>query len=67
MNLPLFFSCVTCSANTAGTGNDAAGMSILFLLVVILVVICSVLFLMARMIRREQQNLDPSLCDEYRP
>jgi type IV secretory pathway TrbD component len=56
--------CVTCQANTAG-GGDAAGWSIFFLLIVILAMLGGVIFFMARVMRRERENLDPSLQDDY--
>ncbi len=61
-NAPL--ACATCQANMA-SGGDAAGYSIFFLLIVILTVLGFVIFFMARMMRREQANLDPSLNDDY--
>lgn len=57
-------SCATCQANTAG-GGDAAGWSIFFLLIVILLMLGGVIFCMARLMRRERDNLDPSLQDDY--
>ena len=56
-------ACATCQANMA-SGGDAAGYSIFFLLIVILAVLGFVIFFMARMMRREQANLDPSLQDD---
>lgn len=58
-------ACATCQANMAAGGGDAAGYSIFFLLIVILVVLGFVVFCMARVMRREQANLDPSLQDDY--
>ena len=58
-------ACVTCQANMAAGGGDAAGYSIFFLLIVILAVLGCVIFFMARMMRREQANLDPALQDDY--
>ncbi len=57
-------ACATCQANMAA-GGDAAGYSIFFLLIVILAVLGFVIFFMARMMRREQANLDPALQDDY--
>lgn len=42
-------SCVTCQANSALSGNDAVGWSIFFLLMVILAIISTVVFFMARL------------------
>jgi len=58
-------ACATCQLNTAGSSGDAAGWSIMFLLVVILLVLGGVGTLMFRMMRRESQMLDPELCDDY--
>lgn len=48
-------------------GGDAAGWSILFLLVVILAMLGGVALFMFRMARRERENFDPSLSDDYQP
>lgn len=58
-------ACATCQTNMAIGGGDAAGYSIFFLLIVILVVLGFVIFFMARVMRREQESLDPSLQDDY--
>jgi sensor histidine kinase regulating citrate/malate metabolism len=58
-------ACATCQVNTAEGGGDAAGWSILFLLVVILMVLAGVATLMMRLIRKDNQALDPELCDHY--
>ena len=52
-----FLSCSTCRVNMIGAGGDAAGWSIFFLLI----------FFMARVMRRERDNLDPELQDDYVP
>jgi len=59
--LPL--ACATCRVNTAG-GGDAAGWSIMFLLVVILLILGCIMGCMFRIIRRGS-HLDPELCDDY--
>lgn len=57
ISVPL--ACAACAANYQGEeGGNAIGLSILFLLVVILAVIGSVLFLMIRLVRREGESLD---------
>jgi len=48
-------------------GGDAAGYSIFFLLIVILAVLVGVGFFMGRLIKRESENLDPELRDDYVP
>lgn len=58
-------ACATCQVNMAQGGGDAAGWSIFFLLVVILAVLGSVVFVLARMIRRSNATLDPELSDDY--
>ncbi|BCU75784.1 hypothetical protein [Luteolibacter sp. LG18] len=58
-------ACATCQVNMAQGGGDAAGWSIFFLLVVILAVLGGVVFLLARLIRRGNAELDPELCDDY--
>ncbi len=46
-------------------GGNAAGWSIFFLLVMILAILGSISFFMLRLARRERQNFDPSLSDDY--
>lgn len=65
MNLTL--ACTTCAKAFHAIGGNAAGLAILFLLVVIVSVLGFIGFLMARMIRREQANLDPRFQDDFNP
>ena len=58
-------ACTICGYHAPGSGSDAAGYSIFFLLIVILMVLGTVIFFLARMIRRDSANLDPSLNDDY--
>ncbi len=60
-------ACSTCQITMAEGGGDAAGWSILFLLVVILAMLGGIVGLMFRMIRRGDRMLDPELCDDYVP
>lgn len=46
-------------------GGDAAGYSIFALLIIILGVLGAVGFFMVRLMRRENDNLDPELRDDY--
>jgi heme/copper-type cytochrome/quinol oxidase subunit 2 len=46
-------------------GGDAAGWSIFFLLAVILAVLGGIVFCMFRIARREKENFDPELSDDY--
>ena len=48
-------SCVTCQANSALAGSDAVGWSIFFLLVVILTMVSTVVFFIARMAIRAKK------------
>lgn len=57
-------ACSTCSA-TFGASGDSIGYSIFFLLVLILAVLAGVAFFMIRLIRRDAENLDPELRDDY--
>jgi hypothetical protein len=59
--LPTLLSCATCASNFRGEGGNAAGWSILFLLVVIVAVLGGIGFCMVRLARREFENLDPEL------
>ncbi len=60
-------ACTTCAKAFHSVGGNAAGFSILFLLVVILTVLGTVSFLLVRMIRREQASLDPQFQDDFNP
>jgi len=64
MTLPNILACPTCSVNFAATG-DSIGYSIFFLLIVILAVLAGIAFFMIRLARREINNLDPELRDNY--
>ena len=66
MNPISLLACSTCSVNFAATG-DSIGYSIFFLLIVILAVLAGVAFFMIRLARRELDNLDPELQDDYVP
>lgn len=66
MNPIQSLACSTCRASFAATG-DSIGYSIFFLLIVILVVLGAVGFFMIRLARRENDNLDPELRDDYVP
>ena len=57
-------ACTSCAKSFAEAGGDAAGMSILFLLAVIVAVLGGIGFLMARIGRREKAGLDPQYLDE---
>ena len=46
-------------------GGDAAGWSIFFLLFVILAILGGIGFFMLRIARRERENFDPTLSDDY--
>lgn len=60
------FACITCAKNFGdGSGPNAAGWSIMFLLVVILGLLGMIGFFMVRIARRESDNLDPELCDDF--
>ena len=65
MNLTL--ACTTCAKAFHAAGGNAAGLAILFLLVVIVAILGIVGFLMGRMMRREQQNLESCYKDDFNP
>ncbi|MFD2258016.1 hypothetical protein ACFSSA_15150 [Luteolibacter algae] len=58
-------ACSTCRVSMVEGGGDAAGYSIFALLVVILAVLGGVGFFMLRIARRENENLDPELRDDF--
>lgn len=64
MNLFNILACPTCATSFEASG-DSIGYSILFLLIVILAVLGGIAFCMVRIIRREDNNLDPELRDTY--
>ncbi|MGJ8723981.1 MAG: hypothetical protein ACSHYB_05450 [Roseibacillus sp.] len=59
--------CTTCAKAFHAAGGNAAGLAILFLLIVIVGILGIVGFLMARMMRREQANLDSRYKDDFNP
>lgn len=61
------FNTLACSV-CMGVGEEhrdsvAAGYAMLVMLVIIIPMLCAIIFFIARMARRENENLDPSLCD----
>lgn len=58
-------ACTICGYHSVENPSDAAGYSIFFLLIVILMILGAVIFFMARMMKRERENLDPELNDDY--
>ena len=65
MNSLNLLACSTCRVSMIEGGGDAAGYSIFALLVVVLFVLAGVGFFMGRLIKRENDNLDPELRDDY--
>lgn len=65
MSLLNLIACSTCRVNFSGTDSDAAGYSIFTLLIFILLTLGAIGFLMVRMARREDANLDPELRDDF--
>ena len=59
-------ACSTCRVSMIEGGGDAAGWSIFFLLGVILSVLGGIVYCMFRIARRERENFDPELSDDYR-
>lgn len=66
MNLFNILACPTCAASFKESG-DSIGYSIFFLLIVILAVLSGIAFCMVRIMKREENNLDPELRDDYVP
>jgi hypothetical protein len=64
MSLPAIFACASCAVNFQASG-DSIGYSIFFLLLTILSVLGAVTFFMVRLMRRDQNNLDPDLRDDF--
>ena len=64
MNLFNILACPTCASSFEASG-DSIGYSIFFLLIVILAVLSGVGFFMVRIIKRESNNLDPELRDDF--
>jgi type IV secretory pathway TrbD component len=57
-------ACSVCmGAGKDHIGSVAAGYAMLVMLLIILPMLGSIIFFVARMARRETANLDPSLCD----
>ncbi len=60
-------ACTTCAKAFHAAGGNAAGLAILFLLVVIVAVLAIVGVSMARMMKREQDNLEACYKDDFNP
>jgi hypothetical protein len=60
-------ACSTCRVSMIDGGGDAAGWSIFFLLVVVLAMLGGIVFFMFRIARRERENFDPALSEDYCP
>jgi hypothetical protein len=67
MNSIFYFACSTCRTSMIEGGGDAAGWSIFFLLAVVLGMLGGIGFFMLRIVRREKENFDPTLSDDYIP
>lgn len=65
--MSLTIACTTCAKAFHAAGGNAAGLAILFLLVVIVGVLGVVGFLMARMMKREEANLEACYKDDFNP
>jgi hypothetical protein len=64
MNPIHFLACSTCGSSFEAAG-DSIGYSILFLLLIIVALLAGIAFFMVRLARRENANLDPELRDDY--
>jgi len=67
INMTSLFDMIACSV-CMGTGKDhldsvAAGYAMLVMLLIIIPMLCSIIFFITRMARRETANLDPALRD----
>jgi len=63
--MSLLIACSTCRVTMIEGGSNAAGWSIFALLVVILAMLGVIAFFMLRVMRREKENFDLSLSDDY--
>ena len=63
--MSLLIACSTCRVTMIEGGSNAAAWSIFALLVVILAMLGGIAFFMFRVMRREKENFDPSLSDDY--
>lgn len=64
---PNLMGCTTCAKAFHAAGGNAAGLAILFLLIVIVAVLVTVAALMVRMARREGEGLAEEYRDDYNP
>jgi len=63
--MSLLIACSTCRVTMIEGGSNAAGYSIFALLIVILAMLGGIGFFMIRIMRREKENFDPTLSDDY--
>ena len=63
MAFSLNIACLTCAKAFEHAGKDAAGLAILFMLVIVVPVITTVGILIFRIARREKAHFDPQFSD----
>lgn len=63
----LQLACSTCRVTMVEGGKEAAGWSIFFMLIVILVILAGVGVCMARIVIHEKKHRDPTLTDGWSP
>jgi len=57
-------ACAVCMGNGPDHKDSvAAGYAMLVMLLIILPMLCTIIFFIARMAKSEKENLDPALCD----
>ena len=65
MTLTINIACTTCAQAFQHAGNNAAGLAILFMLLVIVPILITIGFLIARIARREKAHFDPQFQDSF--
>lgn len=58
-------ACITCAKAFEHAGRDAAGLAILFMLVVIIPILGAIGFFIFRIARREKRHFDPQYQDPF--
>lgn len=64
-SFPDLLSCSTCAQAFEHAGKDAAGLAILFMLVIIIPLLAGIGFFIIRMARREKAYFDPQYKDPF--
>lgn len=67
MTLNLNIACTTCAQAFEHADNEAAGLAILFMLIIIVPILAVIGFCIVRIARRQKDHFDPQYQDSFDP